>query len=463
MAIAQETPSESQTNPAPGYLDPDSNPLLFPTQPDEVEITGTQPITLEQALELAERNNRQLQLDRIELERRTYALREAQAANLPTLSLSSDLSFDENTSGGTDGLDFDGITGGNRTTTENQDDINTNLSGSVSLDYNLFTSGQRSANIRASEGQVRLQELIVEQTTEQLRRDVASDYYDLQQADAQIELAQSALEREQRNLRDTEAQRAVGLATRLDVLQAEVSVANAQQELVSRQRDQRVAQRQLARQLSVPEQVTLASADAIAIASEWPLSLEESIVLGYRNRAELEQQLVQRDINEQQRRAALGELGPQLGLFAQYQVSDELNQSSEARDAYSFGARFNLLLFDGGAAIARARQRALEIESAEVSFADQRNAVRLEVETAFEDLRENEANIPTSTLALEQAREALRLASLRFQSGVGTQLEVLQAQRDLTEAELNQLNAILGYNRALLDLQRSVSSYSRGL
>jgi outer membrane protein TolC len=66
--------------------------------------------------------------------------------------------------------------------------------------------------------------------------------------------------------------------------------------------------------------------------------------------------------------------------------------------------------------------------------------------------------VQTSSVALNQAREALNLARLRFQAGVGTQTEVIAAENDLTRAEGNRVTAILDYNRALANLQRSVTS-----
>jgi outer membrane protein TolC len=70
----------------------------------------------------------------------------------------------------------------------------------------------------------------------------------------------------------------------------------------------------------------------------------------------------------------------------------------------------------------------------------------------------NQENIDTASLAVEQAQEALELANLRFNAGVGTQLDVLSATRELTEAEGNLVTAVLDYNRALARLERAVSN-----
>lgn len=59
------------------------------------------------------------------------------------------------------------------------------------------------------------------------------------------------------------------------------------------------------------------------------------------------------------------------------------------------------------------------------------------MEQAYFNLVSNRDNITTAELAVEQAREALTLAQLRFDAGVGTQLDVLSATRELTEAEGN--------------------------
>ena len=56
----------------------------------------------------------------------------------------------------------------------------------------------------------------------------------------------------------------------------------------------------------------------------------------------------------------------------------------------------------------------------------------------------------------------MRLARLRFQAGVGTQTEVIDAETDLTRAEGNRVKAILDYNRAMASLQRATASFTAG-
>ncbi|AFZ28884.1 outer membrane efflux protein [Gloeocapsa sp. PCC 7428] len=429
----------------PNYLNPSPNPLQFPTRPEEVRIQGTQPITFQQALELAQRNNRQLQVARLNLERSRAALREAQAALLPNASLNAGLNRSQSAQP-------------NQGFPEQEAGASTVFNGTAQLSYDIYTSGERSSRIRAAEEQIRLNELQLEQTAQQLRLDVANDYYNLQAADELVRINQSAVTNAQASLRDAQALEQAGVGTRFDVLRSEVQLANATQELTNALSQQQNSRRQLAARLSLAQSVSLAAAEPVQIAGLWNLPLEDSIVLAFRNRAELQQQLAQRNISEAQRRIALSQLGPRVSVSTNYNVLDVFDDGSGLADGYSLGANVSLNLYDGGAARARARQEEANIAIAETNFADTRNQVRFEVEEAYNTLQSNLANIQTASVALEQAREALRLARLRFQAGVGTQTEVIDAENDLTNAEGNRVTAILDYNRALARLQRAISS-----
>ena len=446
------TPVPSGPVQIPDNLIPSSNPLQFPTKPEEVTFQGNQPITLAQALELARRNNRDLQVSQLELERNKAALREAQAALLPTLGISTDITRSQSASSQLSSKLQEQQTG-----ISSPDQPSTSFSGQAQLSYNLYTSGRVQAQIRAAEEQVRFYELAVETEFETIRLNVATDYYNLQQADEQVRIAQSAVQNSQASLRDAEALERAGVGTRFDVLRSQVNLANAQQDLTNARSQQAIARRQLATRISLPQAINISAADPVQLAGLWNPTLEQSIVLAYQNRPELQQQLAQRNTSEQQRRQALAELGPQVSLVASYDLLDQFNDNVSVTDGYSLGVRATLNLYDGGAARARANQSKANIAIAETQFAEQRNQIRFQVEQAYSTQQSSLENVQTANTALEQAREALRLARLRFQAGVGTQTDVINSENDLTQAEGNRVRAILDYNRALAQLQRSVT------
>ncbi len=422
----------------PDILFADPNPLNVPSSEAEIDIELNPVVTLDEAVELAYRNNQTLQSAILSLEQAEAAVDEAKAGRLPTAAIGSNLTRTQ--------------TGGNNQTT---------LDGTFQINYDLFTGGSRAASIRAAELQSEVSALIVESQQEQLRLVTANLYYALQEAGEQIRINQSFVNEAERNLRDSELRQEVGVGTRFDVLRADVQLANALQSLTQSRFNQNIARRDIARLLNLPPTSGL-TPTAVAKAENWPLALEESILLAFQNRSELDQQLRQADLNEQQRRLALSAIRPRVSLFAQYGVQTVLTSSlgtdNELDDSSSIGARFNWTLFDGGAARAAARQQELAGAINEESFSENLDQIRFDVEQSFFNLQANEENISTSQVAVAQAEEALSLANLRLQAGVGTQLDVLTAQSELTQAEANRLTAILGYNRALAALQRAVSN-----
>ena len=504
-----------QSLPAPSKLNPSPNPLQFPTKPEEVRLEAAEGISLQQALELARRNNRQLQVALLTLERSRANVREAQAEEYPTLSIQGGLnsrgsnvfndvngsvgnsnnqlnqsvnqsSSNTNSSGSNTSNDGNSSIGSgnnqlNQSVNQSSSSSNssnsssgdsssssnissggssTGLSGTVQLSYNVYTAGARTARIRAAEEQLRFDQLDVERLTEQLRLEVSNDYYDLQQADEQVRINRAAVTNAEASLRDAQALEQAGVGTRFDVLRSQVQLANANQNLTNALSQQQVSRRQLVNRLSLAQVANAIASDPVEIAGVWDLALEESIIQAFQNRAELQQQLVQRNISEQNRRIALASIKPRVAVSSNYNISDTFNDDRSFGDNYSLGANVNWNLYDGGAAKARARAQEVNIAISETSFADTRNQIRFEVEEAYSNLQSNLANIQTASVALEQAREALRLARLRFQAGVGTQTDVISAENDLTQAEGNRVTAILDYNRALASLTRAISSGS---
>ena len=453
-------------------LNPNPDLLITPDTPEEVEIDVTEPITLEQAIELGLDNNQDLREAVLNLERSLRELDEARADLYPNLVFESQ--FGNSKTGSVEaGIEDARIrneerqreaeaTGQVFIPQDINDESTTSFTGDLTLSYDIYTGGQRGANIRRAKRVVDFNELDLERATEQVVFEIKRDYYSLQNADSQVEIERGAVEDAQQTLRDAQLLEQAGLGTRFDVLRAEVELANAQQRLTSANATQATARRQLVETLSLGERVDIVTADEITPVGDWDLSLESSIVLAYQNRAELEQFLVNREINDAQRQIALSQIRPRLGIFGSLDFLEQADDDIDITTGYSVGATLQWTIFDGGAAIARARQEEVDIAIAETNYAGQRDEVRIEVEQAFFDLEANEENITTSQRAVELAEESLRLARLRFQAGVGTQTDVIEAQTELTTARGNLLNAIVQYNQSFNELQRAITNIPDG-
>ena len=443
--------------PSTEQLNPSSNPLSFPTEAGEVEVNAPKLITIDQALELSITNNKDIQEARLQVEQAEAALREEKAALYPNLDITGGLTY-------TDSAFLDSLTqqridsGIPEQSFIDADDQSLNYSTTLGLSYDIYDGGLRGASIRAAEKQLRSIELNLESVVEQTRFETATDYYDLQNNDAQVEIQEAAVEDASQTLRDAELLERAGLGTRFEVLQAEVELSQARQNLVTAIANQNIARRQLAETLSVSHDTELATADAVEEAGTWNLSLAESIVQAFKNRAELEQFLLQREIAEEQRQIALSSVRPRVSANANYGLDDDFEDDFDITDDYSVGLSVQWRLFDGGAARAAADQAEIDGEIAETNFADQRNQIRFAVEQAFFQLESNQQNIGTATREVELAQESLRLARLRFQAGVGTQTDVIDAQTQLTAARGDLLSSIIDYNQSFVALQRQVSN-----
>ncbi len=457
-------------------LNPNPDRLALP---ETVNIDLNQPLTLEQAIEVAIRNNIGLQISELQLQRARAQLRQVQAQLYPTLTLQA--SIGQNTSPGgqpaylplnfqqqlslqqqqqqqaqqqllaqqlaassilntqvqrlqqrfqgpqltafTDQQNLElqqqlqqlqnsasqAATPSNFTpiTLAPVNQLNftnffTNVFGATSgatsnaalvMNYTLFAGGGRSAAIEAARNQVRFSELEVQRQLQQLIFDVTNDYYLAQQAKVQVQIGEAAVANAQATLRDAQAFEQAGIGTLLDVLTAEVNLANAQQNLSQARNLEITTRRQLAQRLNVNQTVDVAIADRVEPAEEWSLSLDESIVLAYQNRVELEQRLLQRTIALKNRQVALAATRPQLSLFASGNMLDKVTDDLAPRFGYGVGLQMQLALFDGGNARASAARQAALAATVEEQYANQKNTIRLEVETAYTNLRANEKNI----------------------------------------------------------------------
>ncbi len=437
----------------PAFLEPSPNPLQFPTQPAEVQININEPITLDQALILARRNSPAIIQAQLLVDRARARVQEVYASEFPlgTAQLGITRSTSENLfvvpQGGLPGPITQ--TGGN-----------TSINATIQFNYNLYSGGRRPATIALANSQLRSAQLALETRLNQLRLDVANDYYGLQQADGQLTIAEAFVEQAQRSLRDAQLREQAGVGTRFEVLQAEVALANAVQQRRNALSTQAIARRQIAQRLNLPLNAQIVAADPVAPLGNWNLTLEETIILALKNRAEIEDELLTIEQSEQQEQIARADTLPQVNLFASYGLQRTLGNVAGAgwSNNSQIGIQAQWTFFDAGAARSRINQALINTNIAQSQFQEQRNQVRFQVEQSFYNLQANQDNIGTARIAVERAEENLRLARLRFQAGVGTQSEVITAQSDLTQARVNSLTAVINYNRALASLQRSVTN-----
>jgi OMF family outer membrane factor len=429
------------------------NILALPTKAEMVRIQQLRPLGLAEVQNLAEVNNLNLKAIASQVDQAKSNLRAKIALWYPTLNLGAAAlpSYVTGKDVVTSGPSFG-----------NSNDIDRyGFDATLAAQYALINP-QRVPAIAAARDQYERAKYQYIVSLRDLRLQAAQAYFDLQQSDDTVRIGQESVRASLVSLRDARARFQAGVATKLEVLQAETQLARDQQILTSGLASQSVARRSLAALLDLPFNVTPTAKDPTRVLGVWNASLSESIVAAYSFREELDQAILDISIANSQANFALGAVQPFLSVFSNFLYgqnggnSGSLTGVTSQGYSYSttFGANVRWSIFDGGAAAAESRQAKQLAQENRYRFGQKRDAIRQEVETSFYELEKNNRDIITTSREVISSREALRLARLRFQAGVTTQREVVDSQRDLTQAEVRFSQSITDYNKRLAEISR---------
>ena len=453
--------------PAATKLDPSLQNLAapatlgLPNKPEQVRIVELRPVSLKDVENLAEVNNPNLKAIASQVDQAQSSLRAALASWYPNLNLSTgqfptwtygnQYSYINTIGGSTEG----GNTQTNRwasaaTLGLNWDLINPQRVPQVSAARDSFEKAKNSYLIALRD----------------LRLQASQAYFSLQLSDDTVRIGQESVRASLVSLRDARARFQAGVATKLEVLEAETQLARDQQLLTNSIADQAKARRDLARLLDLPQNVSPTAQEPLRPLGIWTPSLEESIVAAYAFREEIDNVLLDISVSNSNANSALGAVQPFLSIFNNYVVGRTLGYSglnpefgavvpgqTWASDN-TLGLNLRWSIFDGGRARAQYRQSKQQAQENSFRFAETRDRLRYQVEEGFYQLRQANRNIQTTSREVLSSRESLRLARLRFQAGVSTQREVVDNQRDLTQAEVRYANALAEYNNNLALLRR---------
>ena len=442
----------------PSLLPLESPPsLALPDAPSQVRIHELRPLTLEEALQLAEVNSPQLKAAASRVDQAKSGLRAAIAAWYPTVDLSASGLPEYFKSYSYRNPDF--VT--NNETYGRQWRVN----GSLQVSWDLINPA-RVPQIAAARDRFERAGDSYLIALRDLRLEVQTAYFALQQADEGVRIGQDSVKASLVSYRDARARFNAGVNTKLDVLEAETQLARDRNILTTNRRDQETQRRNLARVLGLPQDVTPTAATPARPLGLWEPTLQESIVAAYNYSEELDQLILDISINNSQANASLAAVQPVVRFVNSTSASRTEGQNGQTSRSdidmgdFTYGVQNSTALtaswrlFDGGRARAEYRRSKQAAEESRLNFARTRDQIRLQVERSFLGLRAAIQNIDTTATEVLSSQESLRLSQLRVQAGVGVQREVVNSQRDLTQAELKYARALNDYNTNLVTLQR---------
>jgi outer membrane protein len=269
----------------------------------------------------------------------------------------------------------------------------------------------------------------------------------------------------QSQLQDQQNRFEAGTVPRFNVLQAQVALSNQLPLLITARNNYTIAQLQLAKTLGLNfdprrgDQPPLeAVGELVYVPREMPVT--QAIALAKENRPFLKQQKAIVFSNSAQVGVARSGYFPQLNATAgeEFLSSPLTDNVRAARSGYIFGATGTWAIWDWGATFGQVKQAKAILEQSKVTLDDDVRQVELEVQQAFANILQGQELVKATEKSVEQAAEALRLATARLDAGAGTQLEVLDARTQLTTAQSNRLQALYTYNAAVAEFDRATAT-----
>jgi outer membrane protein TolC len=268
-------------------------------------------------------------------------------------------------------------------------------------------------------------------------------------------------------LKDQQNRFEAGTVPRFNVLQAQVQLYNQIPQLIAARNTYRISVLQLAKTLGLDFNPARGNAAPLRVSGDLPyiprkIDLLAAIEEGKRSRPFLKQQRANVLNQIEQVHVAIGSWLPNVNANGGGEwVSSPINSSfGDVSKGWLTTVTGSWPIFDSGMAWGKIQQQRAILSQQEITYDDDVRQVELEIQQAASNLAQNRELIQATEKNQETAEEAVRLAKARLDAGAGTQLDVLNAQVQLTTAESTYLQALFGYNQSLAEFDRVTGAQS---
>ncbi|MBI2787504.1 MAG: TolC family protein [Elusimicrobia bacterium] len=235
-----------------------------------------------------------------------------------------------------------------------------------------------------------------------------------------------------------------GAVTGVDVVRAQARAADADAALLRAQVSEREALLILKRVAGWPLDRELSLADDFSVVSSTPPEVAASLSAALGGRAEIAAAEERASGAELAAKAAFGDRAPSILLTGDYARSGA--QPSDSKNVGAVGAALAVPLFSGGMLKGRQEEAESRRREALASLADVRQQVELDVRLSIERLSEAAEEERATELSLSLGERELAMAQDRYGAGLGTAIEVVEAQAQLARARSAQVSALARYH-----------------
>jgi outer membrane protein TolC len=329
----------------------------------------------------------------------------------------------------------------------------------VASDQNIFDL-QSYRSYKASADAVQASKMDYQDARDLIIRSIAGLYLDAQSAAARADAAQTRVNDSQALYQLAKSKHDAGTATGVDLLRAQVQLANDQQALLAAQNQYKQALLVLARNLGMSPGTPLELAEPLRFQ---PLShpAAETIVgsallarSDYLSLANQRQQLVE------QQQASRARYFPKLSLSGNY---GGLGRSiGSVQGTYVVQGQLDFTVFDRDRN-GEAQELASRIKRTDDQIADLRRGIEQDIRAALLNLESTAEQVDVAKQGQDLAQRELELTQDRFRSGVTNNIEVTTAQDELARAQENYILAVSSYVDAKFALARAAGGTEKNI
>ena len=407
------------------------------------------PLSLESALQLAIKKNSNISIANYQAKSAEFALKEAKGNFLPKVNLSANYNrnidrqvlFLPNASGI-----------GNMATQLGSDN---DYSSSLNLSLPLF-SNYNNTNKKLSETQLKFQKESAREIKQTVVNSIKKSYFTYLIAQEIIKVQIQQLKNAEETLLDIKKRMKQGTLTDYDLTTAKVQVANAKNDLLEAQSNMIQLANNLKLLIGLKSDDVLKLTDPITLLED-ELNIEKGVKLMLEQNSKLKQLELDVEFNEKQVKLAKSAFYPTIDAIGNYNYQAQADNFDLSDynwvNTSLIGLQLQFSIFNGTITKNKVQQAKIEKSIAEEQKKYTTSKYRMQFEELLSQLEFSKQKVEVQKENMELTKESLKLSKKRYQFGVGTFLEVNDAELSYTKAQLNWLQAISDYKSAYYDYQ----------
>jgi outer membrane protein TolC len=294
--------------------------------------------------------------------------------------------------------------------------------------------------------------------------DVEKTYWDYALAQERIKIFIESLNVAKKHLRETEERIRIGVLPEIELAAAQAEVALRREDLINARSEMEKIRLQLLRLLN-PSGADFWDKDIAILdqpaAPEIKLDeVELHVEVGLRMRSDVNQARLQLEIGDLEIVKTKNGLLPRMDFFinlGKSAYSDSFGESIKNLDGKNYDIRAGINLeypFFNRDVNARHQRAVLNRNQADEAVRNLTQLVQMDVRSAYIEINRAEEQVQATAATRKLQEEKLRAETEKFRVGKSTSFLVAQAQRDLTASQISEIQSIVSYLKALIELYR---------